>query len=195
MIHEVVEKQCSEDIIPIICLFKDNHRVDKLEEFIKLLQEKSDLNFSDFLKLNCTSLLDISKQITVQILKLIGIDLSGFISAAYDGTKIFVTQKRQQHAASKVIANYINAILKDKSLIMVLDHFSDCKKESIDLFMQIIGQFIGNSKILFILSTTDEEMANRKYIQTELISRIPVVPLIIRAFDEDIYFYEILYSY
>lgn len=110
----------------------------------------------------------------------------------YDGTKIFVTQAKQQHAATKVIANYLNGILKQKPLVIAFDHFSSCKRQSVDLFMQIIGQFIDNADIHFIICTTDELMKDRDDIQTKLLTKIPVIPLVLKPFNEDIYFYEIL---
>lgn len=192
LIKEIVEKEKSNKTASIICSFEENNENDKLDEFIKLLQNEADLNFSDFLKANYTSLLDISKQITIQILKLVGIDIGGFVTAAYDGTQIFVNQKKQQHAAPKVVANYINAVLNKKSLIIVFDHFSACKKELVDFFIQIITQFINNPKICFIISTTDEEMQNRTDIRDNLLLKIPLVPMKLDSFDEDIYFLEIL---
>ena len=192
LIREIVEKQCSDKMTYVICSFEESSGNDKLEEFIKLLQNKVSLNFYEFLETNYTSLLDISKQITTQILKLIGIDLSGFISAAYDGTKMFITQKKQQHSAIKVVANYINSILEDQFLVIVFDQFSSCRKETVDLFMQIIGHFVENSKIRFIISTTDEEMNSRSDIRDKLLLKVPVVSLVLESFDEDIYFYEIL---
>lgn len=189
LIKEVIEK---EKTASLICTFEEDNGIDKLEEFIKLLQNEADLNFSDFLKANYTSLLDISKQITIQILKLAGIDIGGFITAAYDGTKMFVNQKKQQHAAPKVIANYIKAILSKKSLVIIFDHFSSCKKELVDFFMQIVAQFVDEPKICFIISTTDEELQKRTDIRNELLLKIPVVPMELDAFDEEIYFFEIL---
>lgn len=172
--------------------FDANAESDELKKFLELLQETTSVQFIDFLKTNYTSLFDISKQVTAQILKIVGVDLTGFVSAAYDGTKMFVTQAKQQHAATKVIANYLNAILKQGSLVIAFDHFSSCKKQAVDLFMQIIGQFINNSDIHFIICTTDEAMKNRDDIQTKLLTKIPVIPLVLKPFDEDIYFYEIL---
>lgn len=192
LIKEVIERDISDKTASIICMFEEDNGIDKLEEFIKLLQNEADLNFLDFLKANYTSLLDISKQITIQLLKLVGIDIGGFITAAYDGTKMFVNQKKQQHAAPKVIANYIKAILNKKSLIIVFDHFSACKKKSVDFFMQIVAQFVDEPKIRFIVSTTDEEMQERTDIRDELLLKIPVVSMELYAFDEDIYFFEIL---
>lgn len=192
LIYEILEKQNSKRNEFLVCSFETDKGIDKLEEFIKQLQNIADLDFTDFLKTHYSSLLDISKQVTVQILKMVGLDLSGFITAAHDSATLFVSRSKQQHSAMKVIANYIDVILKNKSLIVVLDHFSACKIESVDLFMQIIGQFIGNKKIHFIISTTDEEMVERNDIRDNLLLKIPLISIILEAFDEDIYFYEIL---
>ncbi len=193
LIQEIILKNNVDNREYIFCSFENNQGFDKTTEFIRLLQEKAKLSFTDFLKTNYTSLLDISKQITTQILKLVGVDLSGFIDSIHDSTKIFIDQKKQQHSAIKVVANYINEIInKETSLVIVLDHFSLCKKESVDFFMQIIGQFIDNPNIYFILSTTNEEMETRSDIRDRLLLKIPVIPMALEPFDEDIYFYEIL---
>lgn len=65
----------------IIYTFDANTESDELKKFLELLQETTSVRFIDFLKNNYTSLFDISKQITAQILKIVGIDLTGFVSA------------------------------------------------------------------------------------------------------------------
>lgn len=192
LIQEIISKDNVDNREYIFCSFEDNKEIDKVVEFIKLLQDKAKLSFTDFLKTNYISLLDISKQITVQILKLVGVDFSGFVDSIYDGTKLFINHQKQQHSAIKVVANYINEIINKNTLVIVFDHFSLCKKESVDFFMQIIGQFIDNPNIYFVISTTNEEMEVRNDIRDKLLLKIPVIPLKLEPFDEDIYFYEIL---
>lgn len=192
LLKEIVEKQASKDRDYIFCSFEETNSTDKLEEFIDLLQRKSKLKFFDFLKVHYESIFDISKKITTGILKIAGFDLGDFVDAAYDSTKIFITHKTQQHSAIKVIANYLNIILANKRLIVVLDHFSKCKQETVDLFMQIIAQFVDNKNIHFIISTTEEEMEYRNDISSKILLKIPVHTMILSEFDEDIYFYEIL---
>lgn len=163
-----------------------------MKQFLELLQQVSPIRFIDFMRTNYTDFVDISKQVTTQVLKIAGLDIAGFISAAYDGTKLFVNQSKQQHAAAKVIAKYLNVVLEQRPLVVALDHFSSCKQQSVDLFMQIVGQFIDNTDIHFIICTTDEVMENREDISAKLLTKIPVIPLVLKPFDEDIYFYEIL---
>ena len=81
LIQEIISKDNVDNREYIFCSFEDNKEIDKVVEFIKLLQDKAKLSFTDFLKTNYISLLDISKQITVQILKLVGVDFSGFIDS------------------------------------------------------------------------------------------------------------------
>lgn len=192
LIQEVISKDNIDKREYIFCSFEDNQAIDKTAEFIKLMQDKAQLSFTDFLKTNYISLLDISKQITNQILKLVGVDLDGFIDSIHDCTKIYIDQKKQQHSAIKVVANYINEIISKSTLVIVLDHFSLCKQEHVDFFMQIIGQFIDNPHIRFILSTTNEEMEKRTDIRDRLLNKIPVISMVLEPIDEDIYFFEIL---
>lgn len=192
LLNKVLEKHPGNGQQSIIYSLGDNSEPDELKQFLELLQQISPVRFIDFVRTNYTDFVDISKQITTQVLKIAGLDMAGFISAAYDGTKLFVNQSKQQHAATKVIAKYLNVVLEQKPLVVVLDHFSSCKQQSVDLFMQIVGQFINNTNIHFIICTTDEVMENRKDISAKLLTKIPVIPLVLKPFDEDIYFYEIL---
>ncbi|MCM1223279.1 MAG: hypothetical protein NC548_53385 [Lachnospiraceae bacterium] len=192
LISKAMEKCPENGQQPIIYSLGDNSEQDELKQFLELLQQVSPIRFIDFIRTNYTAFVDISKQITTQVLKIAGLDMAGFISAAYDGTKLFINQSKQQHAAAKVIAKYLSVVLDQKPLVVAFDHFSSCKKQSVDLFMQIIGQFVDNADIRFIVCTTDEVMENREDISAKLLTKIPVIPLVLKPFDEDIYFYEIL---
>lgn len=193
LIKKVLSENLADNQRSIIFSFDSSSETIELQRFLEKLQEVSTIRFIDFLRTNYTSLLDISKQVTTQLLKNAGIDISGFISAAYDGAQLFISKEtQQQHSASKVIELYVNTILHQYSLVIALDHFSSCKKQSVDLFVQFIGRFIENPNMHFLICTTDEDLCNREDIQTKLLTKIAVTRLELKPFDDDIYFYEIL---
>lgn len=163
-----------------------------LQGFLAQLQRLAPIGFLEFLRTNYTSLVDISKQVVSQALKTAGLDVGGFVAAAHDSAKVFVTHNQQQHSATKVVEKYIETVLKQQHLVVVFDHFSSCSKQPIGLFMQLMGEFLESPAIRFVVVTTDEDMAERQDIQTKLLEQFPVIPLLLKPFDEEIYFYEIL---
>ena len=52
LIQEIISKDNVDNREYIFCSFEDNKEIDKVAEFIKLLQDKAKLNFTDFLKTN-----------------------------------------------------------------------------------------------------------------------------------------------
>lgn len=193
LLKKVLSENLSNDFRSIFLCFDTNSELAEFQQFLEKLQEIGTIRFIDFLRNNYISLLDISKQVTTQLLKSAGFDIDGFISAAYDGAKLFVAKDtRQQHSAVKVLELYVNTILLQHELIIVLDDFSSCKKQSVDLFIEFIGRFIENPRIHFLISTTDEDLRQREDIQIKLLTHIPVIRLELKPFDNDIYFYEIL---
>lgn len=192
-IEQALSKHLGPEQRSVIYSFDTSPEGAELQQFLEQLQKTASIRFIEFLRANYTSLLDISKQMTTQLLKNVGFDISGFVSAAYDGAKLFVTEEtQQQHSAVKVIEQYLTSILRQHSLVIALDHFSLCKKQSVDLFMQLIGQFVDEPNIHFVVCTTDEELCDREDIQTKFLTKVAVIRLEVKPFKEDIYFYEIL---
>jgi len=193
LIEQVLSEHLGAEQRAVIYSFDASPEGSELQQFLEQLQEAVSIRFLEFLRANYTSLLDISKQVTTQLLKNVGFDMGGFVSAAYDGAKLFVAKgTQQQHSAVKVIGQYLAFILQQHSLVIALDHFSLCKKQSVDLFMQLIGQFVDDPDVHFVVCTTDEELCDREDIQTKLLTKVAVIRLEVKPFNEDIYFYEIL---
>ncbi len=191
LINEVISKDDTNEVVHVFCSFDDDKDSYQLSELIAALQEKAKLKISDFIKANYTQILDISKKVSSQILKLAGIDVSDFVASFYDSSKLFVNQKQQQHSSLKVLNSYISHIIKRNTLVVILEHFPCCNKNSADFFMQVIMNFIDTSNIFFIITSTKDEFESNQSFVGELLSKIPINRLEIKPLD-DIYFYEIL---
>ena len=192
LLENVLEKSLRKNQKSILYSFGTRPDTDELQGFIERLQSLASMGFLQFLSQNYTSLFDISKQIMTQTLRIAGIDISGFISAAHDGAKVFVSRESQHHSAAKVIEKYLEAVLERQELVVAFDHFSSCSRQNIDLFMQIMGKFSSDSPIRFIVCTTDEIIKERPDIQVDLVRQLPTIPLSLMPLDKEIYFYEIL---
>ena len=142
LIKEVISKNETETI-DAICSFKDDKDPSQLNELITALKKnKSGLGISDFIRNNYSDVLDITKKISTQILKLAGLDIADFVASFYDSSKLFVDQKKQQHSSLNVLNSYISHIIKDNTLIVVLEHFTCCNKNYADAFIQLIINFM-----------------------------------------------------
>lgn len=193
LINEVISKDDTNEVVYVFCSFNDGNDLDRISGLIADLQEKAKMKISDFITTNYSQIFDISKKISTQILKLAGIDVSDFVASFYDSSKIFVNQKQQQHSSQKVLNSYISHIIKRKTLVVILEHFPCCNKNSADFFMQIIMNFMDTSNIYFIITSTKDELNSNEDFASDLLSKIPISRLEIMPLDE-IYFYEILHD-
>lgn len=191
LIKEVISKNETETI-DAICSFKDDKDPSQLNELITALKKnKSGLGISDFIRNNYSDVLDITKKISTQILKLAGLDIADFVASFYDSSKLFVDQKKQQHSSLNVLNSYISHIIKDNTLIVVLEHFTCCNKNYADAFIQLIINFMETQNIYFIITSTNEELESNCNFVTDFLSKIPIQKMKIEPL-EDLYIYEIL---
>ena len=115
-----------------------------------------------------------TKKISTQILKLAGLDIADFVASFYDSSKLFVDQKKQQHSSLNVLNSYISHIIKDNTLIVVLEHFTCCNKNYADAFIQLIINFMETQNIYFIITSTNEELESNCNFVTDFLSKIPI---------------------
>lgn len=160
--------------------------------FLLLLQNNSVITIKQFIEKNYDHLSSIGKDIVLQVLKNKGIDIESLVNATFDGTKIFINDKKKEQSAQKVIINYILAMSKKEKILFIIDDFSLCDEKSTDYIIEIILQLLDENNIKFIISTTPEELEKRQNIQILLLEKLPLLPLKVESFKDDIYFYEIL---
>lgn len=157
-----------------------------------LLQNNSATTIKQFIEKNYDHLSSIGKDIVLQVFKNKGLDIESLVNATFDSTKIFINNKKKEQSAQKVIINYILNMSKKEKILFVFDDFSLCDDKSTDYIIEIILQLLGENNIKFIISTTPEELEKRQNIQILLLEKLPLIPLQVESFKDDIYFYEIL---
>lgn len=165
-----------------------------LFRFLLLLQNSAVTTISQFIGKNYEQLLNIGKEIAIQTLRNKGLDLETLVNITFDGTKMFVNNDRKDQSAQKVIINYIKDMSQKEKLLIIFDDFSLCDEKSTDFIIEIILQLIDDDNIKFIISTTPEELERRQNIQIMLMEKLPLTPLSVEDFKDEVFFYEILYN-
>ncbi len=163
-----------------------------LSQFINALSDSPHISFREFLKANYISIFDIVKKITVNFLSANSIDELGLIENGLDFTKLFLSKNKEQHNMTKVIENYLKYISKKSKILIILDNFTQCEEESVDLFSAVFYNQIGNPNVQFIVITTTEQLKNRLDILSCLAEKIDVVRISLNAFENSTYFFDIL---
>ena len=169
-----------------------------LLDLLVSIGEKVRYPFIKFFRENYLEVVNIVKSAVVFTTKQITkIDLSNLINSMYDSTRLFVLSKNQQKEkqnATRMICSYINELLDQKDILVVLDNFSLCDIKSLNIIIDIILYYYKNEqsehKIFFILSTTSNE--NNNYISNAIKEKLPVCPCYIDNFKDSKYFSNIL---
>lgn len=127
LIKEVISKNETETI-DAICSFKDDKDPSQLNELITALKKnKSGLGISDFIRNNYSDVLDITKKISTQILKLAGLDIADFVASFYDSSKLFVDQKKQQHSSLVGMIIPVGLVQVKKTMEDLVEKMSICE--------------------------------------------------------------------
>lgn len=101
---------------------------------------------------------------------------------------MFVNNDRKDQSAQKVIINYIKDMSQKEKLLIIFDDFSLCDEKSTDFIIEIILQLIDDDNIKFIISTTPEELERRQNIQIMLMEKLPLTPLSVEDFKDEVFF-------
>ncbi|ANY69998.1 hypothetical protein BBD42_28475 [Paenibacillus sp. BIHB 4019] len=188
-------KQVSNQKIIRLDLSSADQNINCLKQLLSLLQDSTKLSFKDFIKNNYTSVLDITKNVISILFKTKGIDvdIDGLLNFVFDKTAAFVENEKQKHQSGFiVIQNYINHILSEGNMIIYIDNFTNCDSKSLEIISELLGSYIGNSGICFLLTTTNEKFNERTDISKILIEKIKLEHLKINPFSNQEYFNEIL---
>lgn len=170
-----------------------------LLELLKETSDKTQFPFLKFFKNNYMEIVNIIKNAVVFTTKQItNIDLSDLTNSLFDSTKIYISNKnaeKEQQNAVRMISCYLNEILSNSDLLIILDNFSLCDKKSLPIIIDIILNYQNttrkeNGKIYFVLSTTSD--VNNDIVSKEIKERIPNCSCELREFKNVEHFYNIL---
>ncbi len=165
---------------------------DYLKELVLSLQQASGIKFNKFIETNFKSILNITKNIAVQLLKIKNIELDELMEAIFDTTQLFVDNDDVKQSSEKAIGKYISHIISKKKVILVLDNFIYCEKKSLQIIRSILLSFCTNSKIKFIIVTSEDDNANSKKVLEYISENIPCIPLPMYALNDSMYFHQII---
>lgn len=163
-----------------------------VSQFLNVLNESPHISFRQFLKSNYVSIFDIVKKISVNILSANSIDDFGLIENGLDLTKLFLNKNKEQHNVIKVIDNYLKYISRKAQTLIILDNFTHCEEESVDLFSAVFYSQRNNPNVQFIVVTTSEQLNQRFDILSCLSEKNDVVRISLTAFENSTYFFDIL---
>ena len=129
----------------------------------------------------CTAIQNITK-----------IDLNALLGAVLDGNNLFINQNNQQQNNLKLIISYLDTILTQQNLLIIIDDLSFCDMRSFDLLINILQYYSAskNQHICFVLCTSHENSYNN--IEYELQEKIVLEPIEIKPFENYKYFNDIL---
>lgn len=161
--------------------------------FIKELSETSKISFAEFIRANYSSIFDIAKKVAVKALTSNSINDFGLMDGGLDLTKQFLTaNNKERHSLIKVIDRYLKYVSKKSEALIILDNFTYCDEESLDIFSSVIYSHQGDDRLQFILVTTQEELEKRLDILTLLSEKIDVIKISLKPFSSSSYFFDIL---
>lgn len=166
--------------------------VSYLSQFINILSQSSYISFFEFIKSNYISIFDMVKKVTINVLVSNSINDFGLVENGFDLTKQFLSKNKERHNAVKVIDNYLKYISKKCKVITILDNFTVCDEESLDVLTSIFYNHQTNKNLQFIIITTAELLKKRLDILTLLSEKIDVTRISIHAFKNSTYFFDIL---
>lgn len=161
-------------------------------QFINMLSESSQISFFKFIKTNYVSIFDAVKKITVNILVSNSINDFGLVENGFDLTKQFLTKNKERHNIIKVINNYLKYVSKKSKALIILDNFTLCDEESLDVFSSVLYTHQTNNNLQFIVVTTSELLKKRFDILSLLSEKINVVRISLYPFTSSTYFFDIL---
>lgn len=163
-----------------------------VSQFINMLSDSTKISFFKFIKANYVSIFDVVKKITINILTSNSINDFGLIENGFDLTKQFLTRNKERHNIIKVVDNYLKYISKKENALIILDNFTLCDEESLDIISAVLYNHQYNTNLQFIIVTTAELLKQRFDILMLISEKINVARISLYPFTSSTYFFDIL---
>lgn len=188
--------ECPKTVYIELCSEESEHNC--LFELLKGIGEATKFPFIKFFKKNYMEIISVLKSTAVFTIKQISnIDLTYLANSLFDASKLYVCAKddeREHQNSVKMLTCYLDEILLDSSILIILDNFSLCDKGSLSIILDLILNYQNNitneNQIYFILSTTSD--IQNTMVATEIKEKLPACSIELNPFKEVVYFYNIL---
>lgn len=182
----------TENLIIKVSVDPDIESPNYLKEVVLNLQQASGIKFNKFIKNNFKSILNIAKNVVIQLLKVKNIELDELMEAIFDSSQLFVDINDVKQSSDKAIEKYISHIISKNKTILILDNFIYCEKKSLKIIETILMAFFDNPQIKFIIVTSDDATENTKKVLDYISENIPCIPFPMYELEKSIYFYQII---
>lgn len=151
-----------------------------LKLFISQLNKVAKLKFSSYLRANYSSIAAIGQKAINVVLNLADLDEIGLDELSSAVTNYFISKRGERDNTVAVIRKYINEALKKCGrIVVILDNFSQCDQTSLDVISAVIHELAYDTRLKYIICTTDEDLDQRFDIKAVLAEKIPNKPLVI----------------
>lgn len=149
-------------------------------------------SFISFLKNNYTGIVDVIKKTKGMVLSLSGVTDFGILDVALDFSKKFLSKNNECHDYTSVLIEYLDKLLKGEKIIIILDNFTLCDAESLDIISQLLYYYCGDKRIIFILVTTHQKLKERPDLITLVSEKVDVERITIEPFDDISYLFRMI---
>lgn len=183
----------SKDII-YINLSPEVEKNNCINELLINLQKFSEINFPQFLKDNFSSILEIGKKTLFELIKLKEPSLDWFCDILCDSNIMFIRNENEKIPSLKIVEMFIDKILKQRRLYIVLDNFTFCDKKSLSLLSQLFYHYRDNERFKCIFVTTSNTLEEREDIGKLIADQLQASVIKLNPLDNEKYFYIILES-
>jgi len=164
-----------------------------IKTFISQLNRVADLKFLAFLRANYNSIVDIGQKAFNVFLKITDLDDIGLDELSSSITNFYISKQGTRENTVSVVKKYILEALEScDKLLFLLDNFSQCDELSLDIIIQIIHYFQSNSRVKFIICTTEDDLSSRIEIKTALAEKIANKQLQISPFKNKFLFTQMI---
>jgi energy-coupling factor transporter ATP-binding protein EcfA2 len=192
-IKECLRIYCHDKTVIYVDAENNTSSSEYIGSLLRSIENAANMKFWEFLKTNYSSVIDFAqKTIEIAIEKSPLTDY-GLVGASFNIAREYVDKRKNHQNITTVIRNYIDYIVNKKgSLVIVLDNLTRCDHASFDVLKGLFNTNEPLTKALFIVCTTTEDFDKCPELKSFLISSINHCRIVIRPFDNHIYFKDIL---
>lgn len=172
---------------------ENNSSYTYLKTLIAKINEVANLKFTNFIRTNYKSIVDVGQQAISVLLNILEMNDFQIDKLSYSISNYFISKQGEKENIIAVVKKYFSEALKKcPRLVFIFDNFTQCDTSSLDIIASFTHELLENPHIRFIFCTTDEDIRDRFDIQQILAEKIANIPMKIPAFGEKTLFVRML---